>query len=90
MGTNIIMYFLNYFLIITLFLFTGCVQTKQMNGLSFNKINDFNIEIGKTSKNSLLNKYGPPSFESPFNKNIIYYVSQKPYIKTLMLLRLKI
>ena len=83
MGTNIIMYFLNFFLVIIIFLFTGCVENKQINGISFNKINDFNIEIGKTSKNLLLNKYGPPSFESPFNKSIIYYVSQNTVYKNL-------
>ena len=77
------MNFLNYFLIIAVFLFTGCVQTKQINGISFNKINDFNVEVGKTSKNLLLNKYGPPSIESPFNKNIIYYVSQNTIYRNL-------
>jgi outer membrane protein assembly factor BamE (lipoprotein component of BamABCDE complex) len=41
------------------------------------------VEIGKTSKNSLINKYGPPSFESPFNKNIIYYISQNTIYKNL-------
>ena len=34
-------------------------------------------------KNSLINKYGPPSFESPFNKNIIYYISQNTIYKNL-------
>ena len=68
---------------IVVLLFTGCVETKQINGISFNKINDFYIEIGKTSKNILLNKYGPPSFESPFNKSIIYYVSQNTIYKNL-------
>ena len=77
------MYFLNFFLFIVVLLFTGCVETKQINGISFNKINDFYIEIGKTSKNLLLNKYGPPSFESPFNKSIIYYVSQNTIYKNL-------
>ena len=77
------MNFLNYFLIIAIFLFTGCVQTKQINGISFNKINDFNVEIGKTSKNILLNKYGPPSIDSPFNKNIIYYISQNTIYRNL-------
>jgi len=77
------MRYLNCFLIIIVFLLTGCVQTKQINGISFNKINDFNVEIGKTSKNSLINKYGPPSFQSPFNKNIIYYISQNTIYKNL-------
>ena len=56
-------------------------QTDKWNILQ--KINDFNVEIGKTSKNSLINKYGPPSFESPFNKNIIYYISQNTIYKNL-------
>ena len=77
------MHFLNFFLFIVVLLFTGCVETKQINGISFNKINDFNIEIGKTSKILLLDKYGPPSFESPFNKSIIYYVSQNTIYKNL-------
>ena len=77
------MRYLNCFLITAVFLLTGCFQTKQINGISFNKINDFNVEIGKTSKNSLINKYGPPSFESPFNKNIIYYISQNTIYKNL-------
>jgi outer membrane protein assembly factor BamE (lipoprotein component of BamABCDE complex) len=77
------MYFLNCFLIIAIFLLNGCAETKQTNGISFNKINDFNIEIGKTSKNLLVNRYGPPSFESPFNKSIIYYVSQNTIYKNL-------
>ena len=77
------MRFLNCFFIISIFLLTGCVQTKQINGISFNKINNFKVEIGKTSKKSLLNKYGPPSFESPFNKDIIYYISQNTLYKNL-------
>jgi len=77
------MRYLNCFLIIAVFLFSGCVQTKQINGISFNKTNDFNIQIGKTSRDLLLSEYGPPSFENPFNKSIIYYVSQNTIYKNL-------
>lgn len=70
------MHFLKYFFIIILFFLGGCFQNKQINGIASNKINSFNLEIGKTSKVSIVNRFGPPSFESPFNKNTIYYISQ--------------
>jgi len=77
------MNFLKYFLILIMFFFFGCVETKQINGINFDKINNFNIEIGKTSKIMLRNKYGPPNFESPFKKNAIYYISQNTLYKNL-------
>ena len=77
------MIFMKYFLILILFFLVGCVQTKQINGIRFDKIKNFNIEIGKTSKSSLISTYGPPSFESPFKKNIIYYTSQNTVYKNL-------
>ena len=61
----------------------GCFETKQINGIRFDKIKNFNIEIGKTSKSSLISTYGPPSFESPFKKNIMYYTSQNTVYKNL-------
>ena len=68
------MNFMKYFLILIMFFLVACVETKQINGIRFDKIKNFNIEIGKTSKSSLVNEYGPPSFESPFKKmhNILY------------------
>ena len=66
-----------------MFFLVACVETKQINGIRFNKIKNFNIEIGKTSKSSLINEYGPPSFESPFKKNIMYYTSQNTVYKNL-------
>lgn len=77
------MNFLKYFLILIMFFLFSCVETKQINGISFDKINDFNIEIGKTSKVSLISKFGPPTFGSPFNQNIIYYTSQNTVYKNL-------
>ena len=77
------MIFMKYFLILIMFFLFGCVETKQINGIRFNKIKNFNIEIGKTSKSSLFSTYGPPSFESPFKKNIIYYTSQNTVYKNL-------
>ena len=77
------MNFMKYFLILMMFFLVACVETKQINGIRFNKIKNFNIEIGKTSKSSLINEYGPPSYESPFKKNIIYYTSQNTVYKNL-------
>ena len=77
------MIFMKYFLILIMFFLFGCIETKQINGIRFNKIKNFNIEIGKTSKSSLINEYGPPSFESPFKKSIIYYTSQNTVYKNL-------
>ena len=77
------MIFLKRFFILIMFFLMSCVETRQINGIGFEKINDFDIEIGKTSKISLLKKYGPPSFESPFKKNIIYYSSQNTIYKNL-------
>ena len=66
------------FLIIFIILFiTSCSESVQNNGLTITKINQIKIEIGKTSKAELSNKYGPPIFESIFNYGVIYYVSHK-------------
>ena len=74
---------MKYFLILIMFFLVGCVETKQINGIRFDKIKNFNIEIGKTSKSLLISKYGPPYFESPFKKSIIYYLSQNTVYKNL-------
>ena len=57
-------------------------QTFQNNGLSEKRIENFDIEIGKTSKKYLITKYGPPIFEGVFNNNIIYYISHQTSYKT--------
>ncbi len=40
------------------------------------------LTFGKTSKQFLTKKYGPPIFENIFNKNVIYYVSHNTSYKT--------
>ena len=73
------------FILICIFsvVLTSCSPTIQNNGLSENKLKKIVIEIGKTSKNDLIKKYGPPVFESVFNEKVIYYVSHKTSYKLL-------
>ena len=73
------------FILIWIFsvILTSCSPTIQNNGISENKLKKIVIEIGKTSKNDLNKKYGPPIFEGVFNKNVIYYVSHKTSYKLL-------
>ena len=77
------MNYLNLFIFLLLFILNSCSQNFQNNGLSEKKIKNFNIEIGKTSKKQLLQKYGPPIFENLFNENIVYYVSHNTSYETL-------
>ncbi len=77
------MYHFKLFICVFLFISTSCSQYYQNNGLSEVKFNKIKIEIGKTSKKDLINKYGPPVFESVFKKNVIYYVSHKTSYKLL-------
>ena len=76
-----------YFQIILISIFsvilTSCSPTIQNNGMSENKLKKIVIDIGKTSKNDLIKKYGPPVFESVFNEKVIYYVSHKTSYKLL-------
>ncbi|MDC3172293.1 hypothetical protein OA970_00745 [Alphaproteobacteria bacterium] len=62
---------------------TSCSPTIKNNGMSENKFKKIIIEIGKTSKNDLIKKYGPPVFEGVFNKKVMYYVSHKTSYKLL-------
>ena len=73
------------FILICIFsvILTSCSPTIQNNGISENKLKKIVIEIGKTTKNDLIKKYGPPVFEGVFNKNVIYYVSHKTSYKLL-------
>ena len=75
------MYYL-YFFISIIFFFTSCSQNFQQNGLSNKKLNNFELIIGKTSKQHLTEKYGPPIFEDIFNQNVMYYVSHDTSYKT--------
>ena len=76
-----------YFQIILISIFsvilTSCSPIIQNNGMSENKFEKIVIEIGKTSKNDLIKKYGPPVFEGVFNEKVIYYVSHKTSYKLL-------
>ena len=69
------MYFLKFILMSVVFLNSSCSQNIQKTGLSNVKINEIKIEEGITTKSNLIKKYGPPVFESVFNKNTVYYVS---------------
>ena len=69
-------------IIILIFIFSSCSQTIQTNGLSEKKIKSFDIKIGKTSRNYLIENYGPPIFENVFNDNVIYYISHTTSYKT--------
>ena len=77
------MYLFKLFIFIFSVILASCSPTIQNNGLSEVKFNKIKIEIGKTSKKDLTDKYGPPFFESVFNKNVIYYVSHKTSYKLL-------
>ena len=77
------MYYLKLIIAIFFVFLTSCSPTIQNNGLSEVKFNEIKIEIGKTSKKDLTDKYGPPVFESVFNKNVLYYVSHKTSYKLL-------
>ena len=77
------MSYLKFILMFILFFNVSCSQTVQNNGISNIKIKEIKIEPGKTSRINLIDKYGPPIFESVFNKNIIYYVSHVSSYKNL-------
>ena len=76
------MYYLSPFIFLIMFFLNSCSQNFQNNGLSKRKVQNFNVEIGKTSKNQLISRYGPPIFENLFNNNTIYYVSHSTSYKT--------
>ena len=73
---------LRLIIIFLFFIISSCSQTFQNNGLSEKKIENFDIQIGETSKKYLIENYGPPMFENVFNDNVIYYVSHKTSYKT--------
>ena len=60
---------------IMLFFLFSCSETIERHGLSQKKVKNIDLVIGVTSKKNLIDSYGPPVFESLFNKNIVYYVS---------------
>ena len=76
------MYNLKLIIAFLIIILSSCTQTFQNNGLSENKIKNFDIKIGKTSKKFLIDNYGPPIFENVFNDNVIYYISHSTSYKT--------
>ena len=77
------MYYLNIFVVVFFFIFfNSCSQNFQNHGISEKRIKNFDLKIGKTSKQYLINKYGPPTFENVFNNNVIYYVMHNTSYKT--------
>ena len=77
------MYYLKFILILAVFFNSSCSQKIQNTGLSSVKINEIKIEEGITTKSILIKRYGPPVFESVFNKNTVYYVSHVTGYKNL-------
>ena len=73
------------FILICIFsvILTSCSPTIQNNGMSEIKFDKIIIETGKTSKNDLIKKYGPPVFDAVFNEKVMYYVSHKTSYKLL-------
>lgn len=66
------------FIIVFFILFmSSCSEKNHTNGRSLLQINQMDIKIGEITKNQIYIKYGPPIFESVFNKNVIYYLSHK-------------
>ena len=57
-------------------------QSKSMV-LDLTKLKILILKSEKQVNLRLVSKYGPPSFESPFKKNIIYYTSQNTVYKNL-------
>ena len=77
------MFYLKFILILAVFFNASCSQKIQKTGLSSVKINEMKIKEGITTKSILMKKYGPPVFESVFNKNTVYYVSHISSYKNL-------
>ena len=77
------MFYLKFILILVIFFNASCSQKIQKTGLSSVKINEIKIEEGITTKSNLIKKYGPPVFDSVFNKNTVYYVSHVTGYKNL-------
>ena len=78
------MFYLKFILILVIFFNASCSQKIQKTGLSSVKINEIKIEEGITTKSNLIKKYGPPVFDSVFNKNTVYYVSHVTGYKNLI------
>ena len=84
------MYHLKILFCILLLTLTSCSSNIQNNGITEIKFNKISVNIGETTRKDLISQYGPPFFESVFNKNVIYYVSHKTSYKVLGKVKTKI
>ena len=71
------MSFLKFIIFFIIIFVSSCSDRVQNNGLTITKIQQMDIKVNITTKKELVEKYGPPVFESVFNNGIIYYVSHR-------------
>ncbi len=72
------MYTIILTLISTIFISNCGLKPEKINsGTNKLAILDLNLKKGETKKSTILNSLGPPSIENPFNKDVIYYISQE-------------
>ncbi len=72
---------LKIFLLFVILFISSCSEKIQTNGISSKSIEQMEFKVGITTKNELIQKYGPPAFESVFNNNVIYYISHESSYK---------
>ena len=72
------MYTIILILISTIFISNCGLKPEKINsGTNKLSILNLNLKKGETKKSTILNSLGPPSIENPFNKDVIYYISQE-------------
>ena len=72
------MYTIILLLISTIFI-SNCVFKPEEITSGTNKLSIINLNLkkGETKKSTILKNLGPPSIENPFNKDVVYYISQE-------------
>ena len=72
------MYTIILLLISTVFISNcGLTPEKVTSGTNKLAILNLNLKKGETRKSTVLKNLGPPSIENPFNKDVVYYISQQ-------------
>ena len=72
------MYTIILILISTIFISNCGLKPEKINsGTNKLAILNLNLKKGETKKSTIVNSLGPPSIENPFNKDVIYYISQE-------------
>ena len=71
--------YIRFFPIITILFLSACSFKPEKIDTGTNSLNILNLKIkeGITNKSTIIENLGPPSIKNPFNKNVMYYVSQK-------------